>query len=985
MAVIVVIIVIASLRSVATFYTDYLWFGSIHQSSVWRRLLEVKLGLFFGFTAVFFLAMWASLAVVDRVAPSQLALGPEDELVRRYQHRVAPRAVLVRTLVSLVVGLLAASGTVGQWQNFLLFTNSLPFAHQADPQFHKNVGFFVFALPFLSFLVSWAFVALVVITVITLLAHYLNGGIRIHQGVPSVSSAVKVHLSVLLALMALVKVFGYILARYNLELSSYPLGSTSVQGAGYTDVHARLPAFTLLIWVSILAMIILVANIWRRGWALPVLAVGLWALLAVVLGAIYPAIVQALRVNPSQAALERTYITRNIVATRQAMNLNGIKVESFAANQLLNPGQLADNSSIDSVQLWDPAQTNNTYQKLQDIRPQYEFQTLSVDRYDVNGVETPMVVGVRQINDNNLPAQGWVNTHLEYTHGYGFVASPSNQVSSSGQPVFAVGNVPPTSQPGFPQVLQPDVYYGLNYDGTVPSYVIADTKQPEIDYQTPSGANVETRNEGTGGVQLSSFGRRLAFALRFGDLNMLISNLITPQSRVLLYTNIQQAISKVTPFLSLDGDPYPILAGGHIYWVQDAYTTTNNYPYAQTADTSALPSSSGLNQSFDYVRNSVKVVVDAYSGKTAFYDMTGPGFEDPILRTWESAFPGLFTSAKHMPADIRAHLRYPEDLLTVQSAALGRYHITNPAAFYNATDAWNISQTPGAGPPNASLATTFTTNAQGVAVSTGQVQRMSPIYEVLEVPGQSSLSFNLLDAFVPVSSSNDVLQTLSAFLVAGSDPGQYGKLTLFVTPRGEAFDGPALVDARIQATTAVSQEISLLNQNGSQVLLGDELVVPVGQSILYFRPLYVQSFRNPLPVLEKVIAVYGGSNGSVVGMGDSLAQALQAVFQVSVPVGTNPTPSQVPPSSGVSLEIQSLIQQAATLSQQIQNDLNSGNLGQYQTDVNKLSGIIQQLQQLSSSSSTSSNSGTASSTGAGRSTSGSSGSSSAGGEALKRR
>jgi uncharacterized membrane protein (UPF0182 family) len=948
-AVVVAIVVIASLRSIATFYTDYLWFGSVHLAPVWRRLLEVKLGLFFFFAAVFFLAMWVSLAVVDRVAPSELTLGPEDELVRRYRLRIAPRAVLVRSLVALAVALLAASGTVGQWQNFLLFTNAQPFA-QIDPQFHKNVGFFVFALPFLSFLVGWTFVALVVITVISMVAHYLNGGIRIRQGVPSVSPAVKAHLSVLLALMALVKVFGYVLARYDLDLASIPLGSSSIHGAGYTAVHTRMPAYTLLIWVSVLAAAILIANIWRRGWALPAVAVGLWALLAVVIGAIYPAIVQALKVNPSQAVRERPYISRNIAATRDAMDLNGIKVEPFAASQSLTPAQLAGDDSVADVRLWDPTQTNATYQKLQDIRSYYEFQTLAIDRYDVNGVETPVVVGVRQINTNNLPAQGWVNTHLEYTHGYGFMASPANQVNPSGQPVFAIADVPPSSSQGLPAVTQPDVYYGLNYDGTAPSYVIADTKQPEIDYQITSGpdqgANVETRYAGTGGVKLSSFGRRLAFALRFGDLNMLISNLITPQSRVLFYTNIQDAISKAAPFLSLDSDPYPVLAGGQIYWVQDAYTTTANYPYAQTADTTALAPSSGLQQNFDYVRNSVKVVVDAYNGKMTFYDMTAPGHEDPILRTWEKAFPGMFTPASEMPAGIRAHLRYPEDLLTVQAAALGRYHITNPAAFYNATDAWHISQYPGAGSPSQALATTVTTNAQGLIIGTGQIQRMAPIYQVLQVPGQSRVSFNLMDAFVPVS-SNDQLQTLSAFIVAGCDPGDYGKLTLFVTPRGEAFDGPALVDARIQANTTVSQEVSLLNQNGSQVLLGNVLMVPVGQSILYFRPLYVQSARNPLPVLEKVIAVYGGSNGSVVGMGDDLAGALQAVFQASIPVGTT-TPTPNPVSSGVSLEMRSLIQQAAALAQQIQNDLKAGNLGQYQTDVNALAGLIAQLEQLSS-------------------------------------
>ncbi|MGH7734948.1 MAG: UPF0182 family protein, partial [Gemmatimonadales bacterium] len=397
-----------SLRSLATFYTDYLWFGSVHLSGEWRRMLEVKAGLYFGFAAVFFVVLWLNLAVVDRLAPKELALGPEDELVRRYQQRVAPRALLVRTLVALVIALIAASGTVGQWTNYLLFSNAQPFAHLADPQFHKNVGFFVFALPFLSFIVSWAFVSLVVIAVVTVIAHYLNGGIRVQQGSPTVSPFVKVHVSVLLACMALVKVFGYVLARYNLDLSQ----NGYVQGATYTDVHARLPALTLLMWISVLALVILVVNIWRRGWALPVLAVGLWAFVALVVGAIYPAIVQALKVNPSQVSLEKLYIGRNIAGTRAAMNLNGITTKAFPAAQNLTAQGLTENApTIDAVRLWDPEWTDPTFEKLQDIRSYYTFQTLGLDRYVVNGSLTPMVVGVRQINANDLPSQGWVNTH----------------------------------------------------------------------------------------------------------------------------------------------------------------------------------------------------------------------------------------------------------------------------------------------------------------------------------------------------------------------------------------------------------------------------------------------------------------------------------------------------------------------------------------------------------------------------------------------
>jgi uncharacterized membrane protein (UPF0182 family) len=336
-----------------------------------------------------------------------------------------------------------------------------------------------------------------------------------------------------------------------------------------------------------------------------------------------------------------------------------------------------------------------------------------------------------------------------------------------------------------------------------------------------------------------------------------------------------------------------------------------------------------------------------------FYDMTGPANRDPILKTWEKAFPGMFTPASTMPADLRTHLRYPEDIFTLQAAALGRYHITNPAAFYNATDAWNISQSPGAGSPSQTLQTTVTTNGAGQVVGLGQIVRMAPLYQVLQVPGEQATSFNLMDAFVPVS-GGDQIQTLSAFMVAGCDPGQYGKLTVFVTPRGQAFDGPALIDARISATPAVSTEISLLNQNGSSVILGNVLMIPVGQSMLYFRPLYVESSRNQLPVLQKVIAVYGGSgSGSQVAMGDTLEQALEAVFQASIPLGGQQPSSAGTPSqpSALSAQIQALIQQASALAQQVQTDLQQGNLGQYQSDVNKLAGIIQQLQQAASGSS----------------------------------
>jgi hypothetical protein len=946
-AVVVLIVLFASLKTLATFYTDYLWFASVKLSSEWRHLFFVKAGLFIGFALIFFVLLWVNLAVVDRLAPGELALGPEDELVRRYQQRVTPRAVLVRSVVSVVVALIAASGAIGQWRNFLLFKDGIYLTgpNSTDPQFHKNIGFFLFKLPFISFVIQWAFVSLVVMAVIVVIAHYLNGGIRVQSGAPSVAPQVKVHLSVLLACMALVKAFGYYFARYNLDLSQ----NGYIQGATWTDIHARLPALTLLICISLLAAVILLINIRRRGWTLPVLGVGLWAFVAIVVGAIYPAVVQAVKVNPAQNKLEQPYITRNIAATRQGSGINHVKQTGFSAKQSLTPSDVVANAAtLGDVQLWDPTQAGPTYTKLQATRSYYAFNTLAVDRYTIKGKSVPMVVGVRQVNDSDLPSQGWVNTHLQYTHGYGMILAPANNANSH-QPVFSISQVPSQSSSGAPKIAQPRVYFGVN-SAANPSadYVLADTRQPEIDYQATSNGNPVTSSyQGTGGVQLRNFLVKAAFAIRFGDFNLLVSDLVTHQSRLMFVRDITQMAQKAAPFLSFDSDPYPVLSNGQINWVLDAYTTSDNYPYAQNINTASLPASSGLNQNFNYVRNSVKVVVNAYSGQMTFYDVTAlTKTNDPILRTWEKVFPGMFTPVSQMPSALRAHLRYPEDLLNVQSAMYGRYHITQPLAFYNATNAWNVSPTAGAGLPNSALPQIYTANSQGGITS--QTERMSPIYELFKVPGQTSPSFNLVDSFVPAATS-DQIQTMTGLITAGSDPAHYGQLTVFQTP---PIDGPALVDADIAGTQAVSTKISYLNQQGSSVYLGTLQIVPVGNSMLYFRPFYVSSSRNIFPKLDFYIVVYAGAQQgqSKVAFAPTLSAALQNLFAVNLAPGSSPT-TPTGPSAPVSQTVQSLITQANQDLQQAQSDLQAGNFAAYGTDQANLKSVIQKLVQDSGSSS----------------------------------
>ena len=409
--------------------------------------------------------------------------------------------------------------------------------------------------------------------------------------------------------------------------------------------------------------------------------------------------------------------------------------------------------------------------------------------------------------------------------------------------------------------------------------MVANTKQPEIDFQLTNGSNVETHYKGNGGVQLSNFFDQAMFAIRFSDINLIISNQITHDSRLMFDRGVQARVSKAAPFLSLDADPYPVLLNGHIDWVQDAYTTTDNYPYSQNVDTSALPQGSGLNQNLNYVRNSVKVLIDAFTGKMTFYVMTP---NDPIIETYEKAFPEMFTPASKMSAALRAHLRYPEDIFTLQATAYGKYHITTAQSFYSAADAWTLSPSPGSGSPAQALATTLTTNAQGQQVSTGQLVRMAPIYQELRVPGQHAQTFNLLDAFVPVSGQSQI-QTLSGFMIAGSDPGHYGQLQMFVTPRDQPVSGPALVAAQIDATPSVSKEITLLNTNGSSALLGNVLMIPVANSLLYIQPLYVESSRNAVPALQQVIAVYGQQ----VAIAQTLSGALSSVFQAPVSTSNN--------------------------------------------------------------------------------------------------
>jgi len=660
---------------------------------------------------------------------------------------------------------------------------------------------------------------------------------------------------------------------------------------------------------------------------------------SIIIGAAYPAFIQQFRVNPTESKKERPYIARNIKATRAALNLSDVQINPFNFNTNLTAGDLVNNAqTIRNVRLWDPQVLQKTYQQLQEIRGFYRFNDVDVDRYPIDNIETQVELSARDLNSCGVPSPSCVNTHLVYTHGYGAVLSPANAVTSGGDPQLLLKDLPPQ---GAPPLDRPGLYYGENLGG----YSIVRTDQREIDFTEANGTNHQSTYAGTGGVQLDSWIKRGALSLRFGDFNPLISGFINSKSRAIYVRDVRDRVKQAAPFLKYDDDPYPVILNGKLYWIQDAYTTTNNYPYAQKANTERLSSSSGLNTSFNYVRNSVKAVTDAFNGTVTFYAVDN---QDPIVKAYEKAFPKLFTDGSQMSPELRTHLRYPEDMFRVQTNMFGLYHITDPAAFYNKSDAWDISQDPGSGQVGAGGAITQTTNAQGVVTSSREA-RMDPYYLLTKLPNEQTENFMIIQPFVPVSQS-DQRKNLSAFMVAKSDPGDYGKMETFVMPGDVSVDGPALADAKINQDTTISSQITLLNTAGSKVLLGNMLVIPINQSLLYIRPLYVQAVNTPQPQFKKAIVVFGDR----AVMQNTLKDALESIFGAAPPTqeqgagGAAPTPGGPAPSPSAPApapNVKALLDQAAAAMNDAQTALKNGDLSGYQSNVNKASQLITQAQQ----------------------------------------
>jgi uncharacterized membrane protein (UPF0182 family) len=931
-AVVAAFVVLASLRGIAGFYTDYLWFESLGRTGVFRGVLGAKVALAVIFTGAFFVLLWLNLVVADRLAPPFRPSGPDEEFLERYHDLTAGRQGWIRAGVSILLALIAGAGVSSEWNSWLLFTHGGKFGVK-DPQFHTDIGFYVFKLPFLSFVSGWLFASLLIVLIVTAVAHYLNGGIRLSAMGQRVTPQVKVHLSVLLGLLALVKAGGYWLQRYELTLSSRGY----VKGAGYTDVKAQLPAIYLLLAISLCAVVLFVVNIWLRGWTLPIVAVGLWALVAVLAGAIYPQFVQRFQVTPNESQKERPYIARNIDATRAAMNLDDktdVVTTNFDLNTDVDAIDLAANeASVRNIRLWDPSSNilGQTFPELQRRRPYYALNDVDIDRYELGGETTEVVLSVRDLNSDGVPQKSWIGQHLAYTHGYGAVVAPANAKGANGSPVFVAKEVPyQTTEPALELSEKgKSVYFGEN----LPGYAITDTKVKEIHYSGDEGT-VTTEYEGKDGVELSGPVKKAAFALRFGSPNLLLSSQLTGSSKILYVRDIRDRVEMLAPFLDYDADPYPVIVDGRIKWVLDAYTTTNRYPYAQTADNEQLSPGSGLRHDFNYVRNSVKAVVDGYDGSVDFYVMPG---DDPIIEAYRKAFPSLFSDFSKMPEDLKSHLRYPEDLFRVQTNMWGKYHIVDAPEFYGGDDQWDVARDPGTA---GAAASTRTTDASGAVVSERNA-RIEPYYLYTKLPDSDAPEFVLLRPFVPLT-KDDRNQVLTAFMVGQSDGDDYGKLKVYVMPRGQQVGGPAQVQAEIQRNNDVSHEETLLDGSGSKVSYGSLTFIPIDGGLVYIRPFYVTSTGGAgqsVPGLEKVIVYFNGE----VAIKDTLQEALTTVFGESPNTreegfgGTErnggTTTGDVPPAapSGTALQrAAALLQEADDLFQQADEALAAKDLAKYQ-------------------------------------------------------
>ncbi|HEV7194255.1 MAG TPA: UPF0182 family protein [Jatrophihabitantaceae bacterium] len=933
---IVLIIVAASLTGV---YVNWLWFGQIGYRKVYSTALWTRIWLFVIFGVLMSVIIGGNLLVAYLMRPPFRPMSAEQQNLERYRVMVEPRKRLILAGVMLLALFAAGMSAQGKWQTWLLWLNGGPFGIK-DPQFHRDIGFYAWDYPAYRVMLGFGFSAVLFALILSIGVHYLTGAIRLQTPGPKVTPAARRHLTALVFVFMALKAVAYWLDRYGLVFSN----RSKFTGASYTDVHASLQAKTILFWLAIIIALGVLASMWLRSALLPGIGFVVLLVLSILISGIYPAIVQQVTVKPNASDKERTYIGRNITATRQAYDIvtqntadpNGrVSYVDYPVTPTPSASALSPtNTTIGNIRILDPNVVSPTFTQLQRIKNPYGFaNNLDMDRYTTQSstgasVTHDYVVGVRELNPANLTgSQGnWINAHTVYTHGYGFVAAEADVDITNREAPFAAGDIPPNppGTTGSPLGLTtPQVYYGelLN------DYSIVGATGTPREYD---GADSTTTYGGKGGVSLGSFANRLAFAVHFKQTNFLLNSAASSKGAKLIFNrDPRQRVEKVAPFLTVDGDPYPVISGGRLVWIVDAYTTMANYPYSERQSLSDLTGTSlskdQANRQINYIRNSVKATVDAYDGTVTLYQWDT---KDPVLKAWMKIFPGIVKPASQMPQTIRDHVRYPEDLFDVQRSLLEQYHVDDPVTFYNVRDKWTVPADPNA--------------ASG---------DQPPYYVLADTPGGTGTAaqFQLTTPMMVNNSPN-----LAAYISADSDPGtNYGKITVLRITNNGAIQGPQQIANVFKTNTQISKDISLLNQGQSSIIHGNLLTLPVGGTFLYVEPLYVQS---SYPTLQRVLVSYGDR----IGYGATLANALSDlqdghvtgetlnIVGSTAPSGgggtttpSTPAPSTTPSGgvSGLPLTQQAALAQLNTAFTDLQNAYKSGDfvaIGNAQARVQQL-------------------------------------------------
>ncbi|MEO5724551.1 MAG: UPF0182 family protein [Ilumatobacteraceae bacterium] len=872
---VVLVALVLSGRFFAGFYVDYLWHLSVGRGDVFWGVLRIKLLMFVLFAGAFSAVAILNLLIADRLSPVTFSANT-NPAVQRFHEFFGKRMRLFRIVVAIVFGMLFAAPAISHWQDWLMFRNSKSFG-LSDPQFHHDIGFYLFKLPFITFLLNWLFAALVFITLLTTATHVLNGGIVIQPPRPKIRKAAKAHFAVLLAALALVKAADYWVQRYELTAESRSI----VRGATYTEVHAHLPAIMLLGLVAVLVAGLFLSTLKTGSWRVPLVASALWAVMALVGGLIYPAAIQALVVNPNQREREAPYIERNVLATRHALGIDNVQRVSVNIGDVTTPEVNAATLPLQNVRLLNPVSMATRFRTDEGLRAGLTINNLDVDRYVIDGRMQQVVIGARELDLDSVANKTWQGKHLISTHGCGLVTAPAGQIDTTGRPVYQ--NI---------RLARPELYYSDVLDG----YAIVNTsvKEETCPDQTDPGPY-----SGVGGVKLDSTLKRLAFALSYFDYNLFGSSAVKDDSRLISTRRVQDRVRTLAPFLKFDGDPYPVQIDGRILWVIDGYTTSNRYPYGQDGDSSQLRGDSGLNDTFNYVRNSVKAVVDAYDGSVTFYAFDPV---DPVLKVWESAFPGLFRPMSEMSPELVGHLRYPEELFRVQTSAYSKYQLA-PEAFFDRIGAWSVSQAP---PPqdqpitSSGPTTTDKETAQQQAFSgDSSSDRFVPYYSMFKAPGAAVPSFELFRPFVKFS-TDDSRRELQAFMTASSDPKTYGQLIAY-TVNDPLPNGPLQIANTMAQDPLISQQVTFIDQHGSKVVLGDLQMVPIGGGIVWVRPLYSLPTGSDQPLVKFVLASYGGRATFGVSIGEAIGKLFPGFTQdlgdvVDVPGAPPGSGPELPPT-----------------------------------------------------------------------------------------